>query len=262
MIEQYQQIYAAPTNRDYRLLTEVTKNNVLAKYLHELYAIRKRLEKSLQQTETTLQERTSWGQNLTKELSHAEKNIALERKESKYLKQVISDESKRLTAEITKIRDILKNETSRMEKEINQLNHDYESLNNQFETTQKQLQDTTNNLNLMQHDKDRVEQELSTVYQSRSWRVTKPMRRFTTWARHKRNAVKFRLAQLRGYPSRAIRSLKTRGLMGTLGVIKNKLNKSPVQDVAEIVLEKDFTALKLVRTPSRAYPLLSLYIII
>jgi GT2 family glycosyltransferase/glycosyltransferase involved in cell wall biosynthesis len=102
-----------------------------------------------------------------------------------------------------------------MNQEIGNLHIAFNQSQDKLKQTHKQLRQT--------------KQELSSVYQSRSWRVTKPLRKFTTWARHKRNALKFRFVQIKTLPTRAFRSLKTRGFAGTLVVIKNKLVKKPPQ---------------------------------
>ncbi len=93
----------------------------------------------------------------------------------------------------------------------------------------------------------RLNAELTGVYNSTSWRITGPLRRLTNWSRHKRNAIKFRLTQVKTFPSRAIRSLKTRGLKGTASVIKGKMGKTQNHnhDKPEIELTQNFDALSI-----------------
>ncbi|MBL4661376.1 MAG: glycosyltransferase [Alcanivoracaceae bacterium] len=260
-INQYQQLLMPLKDSDYKLQAHTNSNNIWAKELQYLNKQKLSLTKNLKQTQNTLEVRTTWGQKLTKELKSADENIKLERQEAKYLKQTLQKETSRMTAEIEQLGEVFKHETSRLESEINELNNGIKSLNAQYETTykkyedtHKQLQQTEVDLYETQFKKEKVEQqlslsdhELSSVYNSRSWRITKPMRKFTTWARHKRNAIKFRWAQLKTFPSRAIRSLKTRGFAGTVSIVKGKLNKSQTQVLKEKVVEisHNFETLKI-----------------
>lgn len=195
-INQYKKLLNKTRSSNYKLVTHKKTMDFAQNLLHENRE-NLRLSGLLKQTEETLDERTKWGQKLSKELKHAHTNIDLERQEAKHLKEV------------------LRTETQRMNQEIGNLHIAFNQSQDKLKQTHKQLRQT--------------KQELSSVYQSRSWRVTKPLRKFTTWARHKRNALKFRFVQIKTLPTRAFRSLKTRGFAGTLVVIKNKLVKKPPQ---------------------------------
>ncbi len=234
--QQYERLLGQTTKPQYRLTDKLTHNqshSIVTKKLIAVDAEKQRVESILATTEVELDERTLWGKKLTKNLKKAEKDIALERQEAK------------------KLQGIIQVETTRMNAEIRDLQQAFKQSQSQYEQEHKKLQQTEIDLCEVQLDKEEaqlnkesVEQELSSVYQSRSWRVTKPLRSFTTWARHKRNAAKYRLAQLRTLPSRAIRSLKTRGLSGTATAIKNKLNKKSTQAKSTTVeLTQNFTAL-------------------
>ena len=226
-IKAYQKLMTQASTSHYRLI-ETTNNTEFAQKLLLTDKEKRRITALLQQAELTLDERTLWGQTLTKQLKKAEKNIALERKEAKYLTQLLEKETTRMTDEIGKLNQA-----------FNQAQGHYEDALAELQQTQVTLFDT-------QFSKEKVEQELSAVYQSRSWRVTKPMRQFTTWARHKRNAIKFRMAQLKTIPSRAIRSIKTRGLGGTASVLKNKLNSNKATEKQPVVaLTQDYTPIEI-----------------
>lgn len=221
-ITHFRKLYRSTKTSTYALVKGVEKNTTYAQKLILTNKEKNRINALLEETEVSLEDRTEWGKKLTKQLKKAEKNIDLERQEVKYLKKVIKRETSRMTGEIDALKAAFSNK---------QFEH---------EETLQQLQQT-------EVEKNQVQSELVEVYNSRSWRVTKPMRRFTTWARHKRNAIKFRLAQFKILPSRAIRSLKTRGLKGTAGVIKNKLNKQHEQTVKQttVILTQDYTALSI-----------------
>ncbi|VAW35589.1 Glycosyltransferase [hydrothermal vent metagenome] len=248
-ISQYQKLFVPAKNSEYKLVTTTNKINVWVKKLQYLNQQKRSIAKNLKQTQATLNERTLWAQNLTKELQQAEKNIALERKESKYLQQLIKQETARMTTEISKLQSAFNQSQS------------------QYEKTLRQLQQTEVNLSQTQYSKEKVEQkltsvkqELTSVYQSRSWRATKPMRVFTTWARHKRNAIRFRLAQIKTFPTRAIRSLKTRGIAGTLNTIKLKLNKPQSQQPQKTIeLTQNFKAITITLN-SKSKPMVSIII--
>lgn len=221
-ISQYQELLKAKSNSQYKLISANKEKNVWAQELHFTHKIKLELSHLLEQTQSTLAERTQWGQKLTKQLKKAADDIDLERKESHYLKKT------------------LKQETTRMNEEI-------EGLHKDFEISQKKAK-------IAEKEKQSLLAELTSLYNSRSWRVTKPMRLLTTWARHKRNAIRFRISQIKTFPSRAIRSFKTRGLKGTASVIKGKINKSQLHHHKEPVIELTQNykplSIKIVKKPS------------
>jgi len=229
-IRQYQGLLHSQRQCSYKLAAESGTSTLWAKKLLHFNQQKIQLTQSLLETEKTLDERTQWAQKLAKEITVSHTNIALEREDAKRLKQLLKSETNRMTKEIESINHVLQDETTRMQSEISKLNNNFQALYGQYETSLREKQ-------TMEKEKQIVQRELNDVYTSRSWRVTKPMRKFTTWARHKRNAIKFRLSQLRSFPSRAIRSLKTRGLSGTLSVIKAKVNKPQAQITEQKTVE-------------------------
>lgn len=213
-VAQFQKLYGCAKRCSYALIKEAEENTAYAQKLLLTFKEKNRINALLEETELSLEDRTKWGKKLTKQLKKAEKNIDLERQEVKYLKKVIKQETTRMMAEIEDINQVVIDKQTEIEK------------------TEK--------------EKQIVYAELTEVYNSRSWRVTRPMRRFTTWARHKRNAIKFRLAQVKTLPNRAIRSLKTRGFKGTASVVKNKINKQQKTSQQQtITLTQDFTAISI-----------------
>lgn len=244
-VAQYRSLIANKQDSQYQLLEKTHHNNAWAKQLHAVNAQKQQLDVELSETLSTLEQRTQWAKKLNDNLELAEHNIALERKEVKHLKTVIKQETDRLSAEIKNKQDAFDQEISRLASEITGLNDKvlslnalYEETHDKYEDTHKKLQATEISLQETIENKEQVEQqltsqltavnnELTDVYNSRSWRITKPIRIFTTWARHKRNAIKFRWTQLKTIPQRLSRSLKTRGMGGTLTAIKNRFAKKP-----------------------------------
>ena len=245
------------TTPHYSLTTQKAQLSVFAQQLLHTDRNKNRLAKLLKNSQTQLQERTNWAQELNKNLEKAAKDIALEQQEIKNLEEIIAhergilkQETRRLTTEIKQINHVLDNETKRLNKDIVRLNKSYKSLDQKYEKTLSKLQQSEQNLHDTQFANEKLNQELTAVYQSRSWRATKPLRKFTTWARHKRNALKFRASQVKSLPNRTIRSLKTRGITGTIGLIKNKLskNKGPQKQKQQIELSSKYNKINLATT--------------
>ena len=207
-IDQYHKIFKINDHSQYQLISSSLENNVWAKELHKTDKIKNNLSALLEQTQDTLTERTEWGKRLTKQVKKADKDIKLERQESDYLRKTLKQETTRMFAEI-------------------------QELHKAFELSQEKVREGE----ISEKERQRLFAELTEVYSSRSWRVTKPMRQFTTWARHKRNALKFRITQLKTFPSRAIRSLKTRGIKGTASIIKGKIGSSQTNTSKEAFVE-------------------------
>ena len=245
----------------YVVNTDGLKPTVFAQNLLRTDRERNRIESLLEKTERELCERANWAKNLTSDLKKAAKDISVERGEVKKLEKIITQErlilkqeTTRLMTEIKVVNNTLTVETTRMQAEIEQLNNSFESLNKKFEKLQIQLQHSEQSLYDTQFAKEKAEQQLQSVeneiqaiYQSRSWRVTKPLRKVTTWTRHKRNALRFRMTQVRSFPTRTIRSLKTRGFIGTLGIINSKFSKNKLsqEKLKTVELSQDFTKIQL-----------------
>lgn len=225
ILRKYHAFFGQPKKTHYCIKLGIDyKLNQSAKQLSALSHEKQRIEKLLETTHNSLVERTKWGKTLTKELSSAHQNIEQER------------------AEVARIKTILKAESKRMEKQIKELNQQIIHINSQYEILNQEAQ-------LLSKQKQTVESELSDVYNSRSWRMTKPVRSFTTWARHKRNAARFRLSQLKSIPGRFSRSIKSRGVSGTTSIIKNKLSNNTKQEVATQVVELTETYDKIAFNP-------------
>ncbi|MEZ5496617.1 MAG: glycosyltransferase [Gammaproteobacteria bacterium] len=232
-ISSFKKLFSKHKVCSYKLNESQPDLKIWATQLQNLNTKNLQLKTELADTTDYLEERTVWAKNLTKELKKAEKNIELERQEVKKIKNTLNKETSRLNNEIAHINQVLKKETNRLEDEINNLNSEYEKLNYNFENEIIAKQTLFN--------------ELQSVYQSRSWRVTKPMRRFTTWARHKRNALKFRWTQLRSLPTRLFRSLKTRGVGRTFKLIKGRVsNYHPeIKKTAPVKISNDYKAFEI-----------------
>ncbi|WP_223786920.1 glycosyltransferase [Marinicella meishanensis] len=162
--------------------------------------------------EQDLSTKISWAEQLDEHNQHLTENLALERTQNDHLTQVTTEQTEAIQ-QLEQAVNAFKGEINGLQQELQEARTHNQHLDQQIDqlhaansTIQGQLQETLN---------------------SRSWRYTAPLRRFTTYARHKRNAVKFRFKQLRSLPRRVINSLKTRGLKQTAQLAKNKLKKPP-----------------------------------
>ena len=236
--QQYASVFSRKIKPVYGLVNNQSNNNVLAKKLHALHKEKLRIEVLLDEAELSLIERTKWGKKLTHNLKKAEKNIQLERTEAEYLKELIAQEAKRMTAEIDTLKFIVDDKQSQLEKIGNELNITQQEKN----SVEQELSSKKQELSSKKQELSSKKQELSSVYQSRSWRITKPIRRFTTWGRHKRNALKYRVAQIKTVPARIVRSIKTRGLRGTLIAVKQKSQKPQATKQTSVELTQNFQA--------------------
>ncbi len=203
----------------YQLIKTPLHQPQLTKELLNLARIKASLEKELTKMTDLMEERSKWGVKLTKELKSAHISINQEQNEVKRIKEILDTETKRMEQQLENLKD-----------QIHGINHQYENLNQQY--NQKSQEN-----NRLTQQKQSIESELLNVYNSRSWRMTKPMRSFTTWARHKRNALRFRMSQLKSIPGRFSRSIKSRGVSGTTSVIKNKLSNKSKQKVTNQTIE-------------------------
>lgn len=192
-----------------RLQSESQKNEVLNAQLDSL--------------EQVVIERTSWAKSLDEQVSHLEKNIQLSRDKEQHLKLEVQDLEKDL--KMTK-------EQATIEKEA----------------LKGQVSELSDSVNQHQKTLEAVNQELKSVYQSRSWRLTSPLRSFNAWGRHKRNAIRFRSQQIRSWPKRGLNSLKSRGLTATIKLVLNKFKKPSPPKAPETAkqVSKDFQPLELI----------------
>ncbi|MCB1581801.1 MAG: glycosyltransferase [Xanthomonadales bacterium] len=159
-----------------------------------------------------------WALALDKQTKHLEHNLELERKETTHLQNIISTLQQKLAFESNAVKST-QQKLAETQQALTETSQTLKETQVQLTTTQQTLTSREN--------------ELNEVYNSRSWRMTKPIRTFTTWARHKRNAIKFRFNQLTGLPKRVRNSLKTRGLKDTAKIAAQKLKKDqkPVSTV-------------------------------
>ena len=200
----------------------------LAQKLQHTQGLVENLTQTLNDTKLDLLEKTNWAKQLTTQNQHLSSNIDSDRKEIKHLK-----------TSIDKLSVSHASETNHLKQEINQISK-------HLDQTNIELAETIKTRDALTHEKAELAQSLHDVQlalnqsqhtieqikASRSWRVTKPLRAFTTYARHKRNAIKFRFSQFKGLPKRVSNSLKSRGLKQTALIAKNKLNKPKLPSAA------------------------------
>lgn len=166
------------------------------------------LNQELRRSEDNLEEKTEWAKELTAQNKHLETNLKLERIEVKHLTSTIDEQSKQYESVISSITDDLKG-----------LQNKHQDVIEEKAQVETQLLQNQQQLAFSEH-------QIKELKNSRSWRLTRPLRRFTTYARHKRNALRFRLSQLKGLPKRVINSLRSRGFKQTALIAKGKLKKA------------------------------------
>ncbi len=184
-----------------------------------------KLNQALKVSELGLKEQSNWAKQLSEHNQHLTDNIELTRKQIEHLEAVIKNQA-----------DAHLLETNHLKQEIGHISQHLEQVNEELAETIKvrdalvqENAEQTQSLHETQLALSQSEDSIEQIKASRSWRVTKPLRAFTTYARHKRNAAKFRYAQLTSLPKRVINSLKSRGLKQTALMAKNKLNKPKPQ---------------------------------
>ncbi len=103
------------------------------------------------------------------------------------------------------------------------------ALHGDLSVTQEQLAQAHDAIATTQAHAQALDQQLQRAHasvrafeQSRSWRLTAPLRTLTTQSRRLRTLVRFRLARLLGLGAAARRSLASRGLRDTLAHIANR----------------------------------------
>ncbi len=188
--------------RDYHTRGLVTPSP-LADALKREQLAADQLSHALLATEQNLDEKVKWAKELDEHNQHLAHNIDLGRQEVKHLNNTIEEQSDAIN-------------------QLDQTNHNLQTAVNHLSAT---LRDEQAANSLLTSEKAQLSEQVQAMLNSRSWRITKPLRRFTTYARHKRNAIKFRLNQLKSLPRRVRNSLKTRGVKQTALMAKNKLKK-------------------------------------
>ncbi len=158
---------------------------------------------ALKATEQNLEEKVKWAKELDQHNQHLAHNIDLGRQEVQHLSDTVAEQTDAI-------------------KRLDQANDNLQAEVNQVRAT---LRDEQTANSLLTAEKTQLSEQIEAMLNSRSWRITKPLRRFTTYARHKRNAIKFRFSQLKSLPRRVRNSLKTRGMKQTALMAKNKLKK-------------------------------------
>lgn len=160
--------------------------------------------------EQDLISKIDWAEGLTKHNQHLTENLTQERQQTQHLTEVAQQQTAAIQDLETAV-DGFKQSLNNLEQELHQAQQHNRQLDQQIDQ--------------LHVEKGVIHGQLQETLSSRSWRYTAPLRRFTTYARHKRNAVKFRFKQLRSLPRRVLNSLKTRGFKQTALMAKNKLKK-------------------------------------
>ncbi len=183
------------------------------------------LDSQLKQTAEDLQNKVAWAKELTEQAQHLTHNLELERQEINKLTDTLSAQTAAHKTESNELKQSLNKVKNQLDLVNSELAEALQ-LRDQLTEEKAQLNQTLHAAQLaLEHSQTTIEQ----IKSSRSWRVTKPLRRFTTYARHKRNALRFRLSQAKGLVKRGLNSLRTRGIKQTAAMTKNKLKKPVVK---------------------------------
>ena len=189
-------------------ISGVVKLNPLAQLAQTKHHEINRLGKQLSDLVVNLDEKVNWAKKLSQQVDHLELNLNLER-----------DESDRLT-----------NTLKESQTQADQLAAKIEEINGQLNQVTAHRNQLLEALNLADNQILNKQNQIESLLNSRSWRLTQPLRQFTTYARHKRNAIKFRTTQLIGLPKRINNSLKTRGLKDTTKLAASKFKKHQAKE--------------------------------
>ncbi len=224
-----------------KLDNKYTTNGLLSplpvvKHLQTAKANNAILRTEVRATTVDLKEKTAWAKELTSQVQHLEKNLELERHEVKHLKTSFHSQAQQYNEKITE----LGVQNSEIQSHLEKLNSEIVALHqirDQLATQKTQLatdkEKVETNLKKAQHGLEVALNQIEQMKNSRSWRFTKPLRRFTTYTRHKRNALRFRYSQIKGLPKRVVNSLRSRGFKQTVLIAKNKLKKPEVSEAPQ-----------------------------
>jgi len=169
------------------------------------------LKRQISALQSNLDEKIQWAKNLNQQITHLENNLTLERQEKAHLLSTIKQQQSQFLAETNELKETIKQQQAALTE------------------TNKQIEHLNQKLSQFVSENNQLKQTIEDMLNSRSWRITKPLRSFTTYARHKRNAIKFRLKQISGLPKRIKNSLKTRGLKQTAKLAASKIKKTKVE---------------------------------
>jgi len=221
----FQQVFAPKTDMppSYQNIP-LAKPNHWAQKIQLLWQVQSQLERTCKHYEQDIIElkadaksKVEWAESLNQQNQHLTENLALQKQQ---IEQLEADKTAQASA---------------YEEEISKLNSSLADLQNHLQKLNQEI----DHLRDVEQQLLAAEQTIEAMKNSRSWRVTRPLRAFTTYARHKRNAARFRWTQLKSLPRRVNNSLRSRGLKETAKMAKNKLhkptNKAPVvpQQVTE-----------------------------
>ena len=207
----FQQVFAPKQSKppSYQNIP-LAKPNHWAQKIQLLWQVQSQLEQTCRHYEQDITElkadaknKAEWAASLNQQNQHLTENLALQKQQIKQLEIDKTAQAKTYEGEISKLNSSLTELQEHLEKLNQEITH--------LRGVEQQLQ--------------AAEQTIEAMKNSRSWRVTRPLRAFTTYARHKRNAARFRWTQLKSLPRRVSNSLRSRGLKETAKIAKNKLHK-------------------------------------
>ena len=186
------------------------------------------IQQQLELEQKEHQKKTEWAESLSKNNQELSDHIATERAENQHLQKVVKDQKKRFQDENEQLKATIEEiNTLRLQRE-----QEIEQVHN---TLRQQSEDFEQQRSGYQHAISTLESKIEEIYNSTSWRITKPMRATSRALTNIKNSTKFRLIQMKSMPRRLFNSLRTRGFGGTVQVVRNKLRKekpvaTPVQE--------------------------------
>lgn len=183
---------------------------------------------ALKRTEADLDERTAWAQALNARLEEAAVDFALLSNEIGAARAAVEAAS----ADAQAWRAQLDSERARLEADLD-------------ERTAWAL---------------RLDQQLETIYRSRSWWLTKPIRWSGRAWRSLVEPMRFRLTRAAGWVPRARRSLALRGWGGSWRRLKHEFEYAPLPDLPRIALAPDGGDVAAFAVPTSAEPRVSIVI--
>ncbi len=186
----------------------------------------------LGQQQEELERRAGWAASLEHRLDERTRwNLAL---------QAEADELKHLHARLREEFDERTAWALSMQEDLVQLQEETARLaeqNAQLIDATRQRDELQRHLDAVVVQRDAFEAERNRILQSRSWKLTRPLRYIARLASGLRQRLAFRWQRLASIQRRTLASLKTRGLAGTLMRIRREIVPPPVSATALVVPE-------------------------
>src|SRR5690606_37770521 len=185
---------------------------------------------------------TRWAQKLDAQIVHLSDNLALLKKDNNAFASQIESMQQAHTETF-----------ERMTQEAEKLQQNFQTMVSKFDQSQEDLAEQVSRNKALQQHSNALQQQLqeaqhqiNQIMESRSWRLTRPLRSLARTMRHIKNKVAYRMRQMWGMPRRVSNSLKTRGWVATWQLAKQKLRRNTPPTVSQAtLLVEDYQPLQL-----------------